>query len=46
MSFGVPVTDLERTPLYRINHCLFDGMENLFFEKDAARLICSLQGAL
>ena len=45
MSFGVPVTGLEKNTLYRINHCLFDGMENLF-EKDAARLICSLQGLI
>ena len=45
MSFKTDTKGLQKNTLYRIQHKLFEGMENLF-EKDAARFICSLQGLL
>lgn len=45
MSFKVSTSGLTPKTLYRVTHRVFEGMENLY-EKDAARLICSLQGLI
>lgn len=45
MSFKVSTSGLTPKTLYRVTHRVFEGMENLY-EKDVARLICSLQGLI
>lgn len=45
MSFKVSTSGLTPKTLYRVTHRVFEGIENLY-EKDAARLICSLQGLI
>lgn len=45
MSFKVSTSGLTPKTIYRVTHRVFEGMENLY-EKDAARLICSLQGLI
>ena len=44
-SFSIVTDGLASKTIYKINRSVFSGMEN-FYEKDAARLICSLQGLI